>query len=119
MRILVVEDDDNTRTGLVEILTLEGFEVTAVASAEAAANMLNLDFSIVLTDLRLPGGSGLDLIKNVRQTGREVFCILMTAFSTPESYLEGKNLGVNAWLNKPISIDKLLSLLQMFDSVPI
>lgn len=118
-RILLVEDDENTREGLAEILTGEGFGVDSFACAEAIPARTGQQIDVLLTDLRLPGKSGIEIVREIKNNGQDVFCIIMTAFSTPECYLEGKRLGVNAWLSKPLNIDKLLSLLQKFNSVPI
>ena len=93
--ILIVEDDRNTLSGLVEILSDEGYEVTGVESAENALPLLrNRQFDVLLTDLRLPGMDGKDLFKTSRQIIPEMKTIVITAYSSVKEAVELMKNGV-------------------------
>ncbi len=109
--ILIVEDDPNTRLGLGEILSDEGFDVHLAADAEIARSYNAQDFDIVLSDLHLPGKDGLELLTAMKRENPTLATIIMTAYSTTECYIEGRRLGVDAWLTKPLNIESLVSLL--------
>ncbi|MFQ5648813.1 MAG: response regulator [bacterium] len=115
-RILIVEDDCNTRVGLSEILSEEGYDIVAVETAEAALERIETDIDILLSDLRLPCKSGLELVKEFKSLRPALIAIIMTAYSTPECYIEGKDIGVEAWLTKPLNVENLLSLLKKTQS---
>ena len=111
-RILIVEDDRNTRLGLGEILSGEGFRVRLAADAEQALALGLHGTDVLLSDLRLPGKSGLDLAELVKKAYPEVAVIIMTAYSTSDTCLDGKNVGVDVWLTKPLDIERLIDLLK-------
>ena len=85
--ILLVEDDTNTRFGLAEILTSEGYDVVLAEDADEALEKVDRETDLVLTDLQLPGMSGLEMLNQMRQQYPELLSIIMTAFSTPETKL--------------------------------
>ncbi|MFQ5753393.1 MAG: response regulator, partial [bacterium] len=83
--ILLVEDDVNTRTGLFEILTEEGYHVeSAEDGADALKIMESGIIDLLLSDLRLPDLSGLELHEKVKRVHPELITIIMTAYSFPE-----------------------------------
>ncbi len=107
--ILLVEDDTNTRFGLAEILTSEGYDVVVAEDAEEAFEKVDWETDLLLSDLQLPGISGLALWNQSRQRYPELVSIIMTAFNTPENKLQAEDSGVFSFLNKPLNIDHLLS----------
>ena len=110
--ILLVEDDTNTRFGLAEILTSEGYDVVLAEDAEEALEKVDWDADLLLSDLQLPGISGLALWNQARQRYPELVSIIMTAFNTPENKLQAEDSGVFSFLNKPLNIDQLLSAIE-------
>ncbi len=110
--VLVVEDDQNTRSGLVEILTLEGFEVKSACDGRSALRTASSGMDILLTDLRLPDISGIDLVEKLQMDATAFVPIMMTAYGTPELYRRGEMLGIHTWLRKPLDIEELLRLLR-------
>jgi len=106
--ILVVDDEQTQRTVLAGFLRKRGFEVLQAASvkdglAEVAARPVDL----VLTDLRMPGRGGLDLLEAVRKINPEVPVIVMTAFGTVASAVDAMKRGAADYLAKPIDLDEL------------
>lgn len=107
--ILLVEDDYNTRFGLREILSCEGYDVVLTEDAEQAIEKVDWKTDLLLSDLQLTGMSGLELWNQVRQQYPELVSIIMTAFSAPETKLQAEESGVFSFLDKPLNIDHLLS----------
>jgi len=110
--ILLVEDDYNTCFGLGEILASEGYDVVLAEDADEALEKVDRETDLVLTDLQLPGMSGLEMLNQMRQQYPELLSIIMTAFSTPETKLQAEESGVFSFLNKPLNIDHLLSAME-------
>jgi len=107
-RILIVEDDANTLSGLVEILRDEGYETVGVKTGKEALKILENDyFDILLTDLRLPDINGLSLYEQTRATRAEMKTIVMTAFSSVKDAVEAMKKGVYEYLTKPLNLDEL------------
>ncbi len=110
--ILLVEDDTNTRFGLAEILTSEGYDVVLAEDAGEALEKVDWETDLLLSDLQLPGISGFALWNQARQRYPELVSIIMTAFNTPENKLQAEDSGVFSFLNKPLNIDHLLSAIE-------
>src|SRR5690349_8455812 len=110
---LIVEDDPNSLSGLSAILAADGFSVdTAATLAEARAALTRFIPDVVLIDLNLPDGSGLDLLHNLpAQPDGVVPVIVMTGNATVESAIEGLRHGIWDYLLKPVNIPRLRSLL--------
>ncbi len=107
--ILLVEDYYNTRFGLGEILSSEGYDVVLAEDAEEAIEKVDWKTDLLLSDFQLPLMSGLELWNQIRQQYPELVSIIMTAFSTPETKLQAEESGVFSFLSKPLNIDHLLS----------
>jgi len=111
--ILLVEDDKNTRDGLFKYLSECHYDVNAVDSAEAAIEALTKHSpEIVLTDLKLPKATGLDLLKHVKKLYPNIIVILLTAYGTVDNAVEAMKLGAYDYLNKPVNLDELEHLLE-------
>jgi DNA-binding response OmpR family regulator len=107
--ILVVDDEPVERQTLTEILRLEGYHVAAVANGEAAVDYVRLNpVDLILLDLRMPGMSGLDVIKVINRTLPEVEIILFTAHGSMESAIEALRNRVQDYLLKPASPTQIL-----------
>jgi two-component system, NtrC family, response regulator HydG len=111
---LIVEDDPNSLSGLSAILAADGFSVdTATTLAEARAALTRFIPDVVLVDLNLPDGSGLDLLQHLpaQPPGGALPVIVMTGNATVESAIEGLRHGIWDYLLKPVNIPRLRSLL--------
>lgn len=111
--IVLVEDDDGLRHALVKMLAVSGFRVLAFASAEHARDAAAWDHAACLVaDIRLSGISGLDLIRSLRQSGRHMPAIVITAAPTAQVRNMAKNLGVRTFLEKPVRGNLLVAAIR-------
>jgi DNA-binding NtrC family response regulator len=107
--ILVVDDEKNQREILETILSGEGYDVTTASSGEAAMKFVaDRHFDLVLTDLKMTGMSGLDLLKQLTDFDRSIIVILLTAHGTIDSAVDALRLGAFEYLQKPYDREKLL-----------
>jgi two-component system response regulator PilR (NtrC family) len=107
-RILVVDDERSMRDFLEILLQREGHDVLSCGSAEQALSALESDdFDIVISDIRMPGMSGIDLLNRVQDLAPETLVILITAHGTTESAVEAMKLGAYDYLTKPCSVDEI------------
>src|SRR6187397_3652846 len=107
--ILVVDDEKNQREILETILSGEGYDVTTASSGEAAMKFVEARrFDLVLTDLKMTGMSGLDLLKELTNYDKSVIVILLTAHGSVDSAVDALRLGAFEYLQKPYDSEKLL-----------
>jgi two-component system, NtrC family, response regulator AtoC len=103
--ILVVDEEADLKHLIVEHLTLEGFEVDAASSAEEATEKLSrTTFDVVVTDLMLPGKSGVVLLEETLARSPETIVIMMTGDATIETAVEAMKKGAYNYLGKPIEL---------------
>ncbi|MCL4428620.1 MAG: sigma-54 dependent transcriptional regulator [Deltaproteobacteria bacterium] len=106
--ILVVDDDVNYRTILSNFLKNEGYDVESANSEEEAVNRLEKDFfNIIISDLKLPGKSGIELLKTVKSRSKDVEMIILTAFGSVDSAVAALKMGACDYLVKPLSLEEL------------
>jgi DNA-binding NtrC family response regulator len=107
--ILVVDDEKNQREILETILSGEGYDVTTASSGEAAMKFVaDRHFDLVLTDLKMTGMSGLDLLKELTDFDKSIIVILLTAHGSVDSAVDAMRLGAFEYLQKPYDSEKLL-----------
>ena len=107
--ILVVDDEKNQREILETILSGEGYDVTTASSGEAAMKFVEARrFDLVLTDLKMTGMSGLDLLKELTDYDKSIIVILLTAHGSVDSAVDALRLGAFDYLQKPYDSEKLL-----------
>ena len=113
-RILVVEDRESLAQMLRESLESEGFRVECAPNRKAGLECVRGGdrFVAILTDLRLPDGEGIDILKESREVDPECPVIVMTGFGTVENAVDAMKLGAFDFIQKPIDIDHLLILLR-------
>jgi DNA-binding response OmpR family regulator len=109
-KVLVVDDDEESRHLLCEVLEANGYVVSAVADGVAAREALTRDgeYRIVIADLRMPNGTGLDLIRNLREQKSKHEIILMSSFISAAERKLAQELGTHALLEKPFRLSDLL-----------
>ena len=107
-RVLIVEDEEKLRRVMQLQLASAGFEVDQAGTAEQGLKMVDRA-DLVLTDLRLPGMDGLDLLARIRQQNTVVPVVIMTAFGSIETAVEAMKRGATDFLLKPFSLDHLMT----------
>ncbi len=110
--ILIVDDDRGMVKTLADILKIKGFNVdTAYSGDEALIKAEKIGFDCIISDIKMPGINGVELMKAVREFRPEVPVVLMTAYSTDKLVMEGLEEGAIAALAKPLDLDNLLGFL--------
>lgn len=108
-RVLVVDDEKNIRVTLCAFLQRAGYEVDTAEDAIRARTLLTSGgWDVVVTDIVLPGASGVDLMKSIRATAPTVQVIMMTGEPTVETAAEAVRAGAHDYLTKPIGKDAIL-----------
>src|ERR1041384_710330 len=110
-RILVVEDEEKLRRVLELQLTSAGFDVDKAGTAEEGLKVVDRA-DLVLTDLKLPNMSGLEMLASIRRQNAQVPVVVMTAFGSIESAVETMKAGANDFLLKPFCLDALMQVIQ-------
>ncbi len=111
-RILVVDDEANARTALAELLRDEGFDVETAADAfKALGKYEAFNPHVVVTDLKMPGMDGIELVKKIRSMEDPATVVVMTAFGAVSSAVDAMRSGATDYLTKPINFDELLVVL--------
>ena len=109
--VLIVDDDANTREALVALVQAEGFTAAAAGSvAEARIQLVRQRPDVVLMDLRLPDGSGMDLFDDLEDRA-SIEIILITGHASVESAVEALRLGASDYLTKPVNLQRLKAVL--------
>jgi len=114
LSVLVVDDERNQRETLADILRDEEYFVTTAENVNMALDLLMQEcFDVVLTDFRMPGGSGMDVAKKALQVCPESAVLIMTAFADVHSVIEAMRIGVLDYMLKPLNVDSLLQKLSL------
>lgn len=110
--LLVVEDKGAMQQMLEATLTGEGFEVDIVSNGkEAIEKVHNRRYDLVLTDLKLPGADGIEVLSKVKEIDPEMSVIVMTAYGTVETAVEAMKIGAFDFITKPFDTDRLSLLI--------
>jgi two-component system response regulator RegA len=108
--ILVVEDDDAFRSVLVSALDVRGYDVTGVADAASAVKLARRDSpEMAVVDLRLPDGSGLDVVRQLKEIDPATTVVVLTGYGSIATALEAVRLGAAHYLTKPTDADRILA----------
>ncbi len=107
--ILVADDEALARQSIAEVLQEEGYQVYEAADGNAALKILDeVDVELVLSDLRMPGADGLEVLKKVREAYPQTMVMLMTAYASVETVVAALRLGAQDYLLKPLLLDDVL-----------
>lgn len=111
-RVLIVDDEENTRIGLVKLLGQEGYQAEAVANgSEALEHLSTQQVDLIITDINMPEMNGLIFLRELNQSYPEMKVIMITAYGGVDSYLEAINLGAFEYLNKPVKLNDLKAIM--------
>jgi len=109
--ILVVDDDEGVRENLAELFGLIGYSVLTAASATEAMEALRKHaVDLLLTDYRMPGPNGVELIESARRAKPGLRAVLMTAFGDTFTEIDSVRRGAIGYLNKPFEADEITGL---------
>ncbi|MFT3867193.1 MAG: sigma-54 dependent transcriptional regulator [Nibricoccus sp.] len=110
--VLIVDDEKHTREGLQQALE-DNYDVTVASSADEAFNLFDAqEFDVILTDLRMPGKSGLKVIDKALTLPNHPAVLMMTAYGNIETAVEAMKRGAVDFLTKPVNIERLEVLIQ-------
>jgi two-component system response regulator PilR (NtrC family) len=108
LRLLVVDDEPDLRTLYELTLLREGYDVECAGSVEEGWALLQsrgqAGYQLVITDMRLPDGTGLDLLRRMDEAGRREKAIIITAYGSPENAVEALKAGAYDYLTKPVDL---------------
>ncbi len=108
VKILVVDDDDNLRETLSELLEIEGYDVYQASGAkESLALVANNNFNVILMDYNLVDGTGLDVVQQIRTFNNESQIIMMTAYASLDTALKAIQESVYDFMIKPVRLEDL------------
>jgi DNA-binding response OmpR family regulator len=109
-RILLVEDDLALRTGLVDSLVQEGYEVQSASEGQSGQELILTEtFDLAILDLMMPGRSGLEILRKARESGLSLPILLLTARGDESDKVLGLELGADDYVTKPFSLRELLA----------
>jgi len=112
-KILIVEDEEAIRIGLVDVLVFHGFEAdTAVDGNSGLQKSLTGKYDLILLDVMLPGIDGFEICNRIREQDREQAIIMLTAKTSEEDIIEGLKLGADDYVAKPFSVAQLILRIQ-------
>jgi two-component system, NtrC family, response regulator PilR len=107
-RLLVVDDEPDLRTLYELTLLREGYDVESAGSVEEGWALLSQQgapgYQLLITDMRLPDGSGLDLLRRLEENGRSEKAVVITAYGSPENAVEALKAGAYDYLTKPVDL---------------
>ena len=109
-RVLIVDDEKNARDALAELLGDEHVTQVAADGASALAAIESFDPDVVLTDLKMPGIDGIELVRRGRKVARHAAFVVMTAFGSVESAVRALKEGADNYLTKPLDLDSVSAL---------
>ncbi|HTE53746.1 MAG TPA: sigma-54 dependent transcriptional regulator [Kofleriaceae bacterium] len=112
-RILIVDDEANARTALADLLRDEGYAVeTAADGFKALPKLEDFGPDLLLTDLRMPGMDGLDLVRKARDIDPETAAVVMTAHGAVDTAVAAMRQGAADYLTKPINVEELVIVIE-------
>jgi two-component system response regulator PilR (NtrC family) len=108
LRVLVVDDEQSMRDMLRIVLRRDGYDVAVAANGtEAIDHLQRHPVDLLLSDIRMPGVSGVDVLRVAKDVNRDIVAIMMTAFASTDTAVEALRLGANDYFTKPFSMDEL------------
>jgi len=110
--ILIVDDEKSMRDFLKILLAKEGYEVVTAADGEQALNVLaETDVNLVISDIRMPGIDGLELLARIKDSEEDIPVIMITAFASPNDAVQAMKSGAYDYISKPFNVDEIKSVI--------
>ena len=112
-KILVVEDEVAIRTGLIDVLVYNGYDVDyADNGTEGLEKALTGQYHLLLLDVMLPGMDGYEVCQKIREKNQDLAIIMLTAKTSDDEIIHGLSLGADDYVNKPFSVRQLVLRIQ-------
>ena len=112
-RLLIVEDEETLCDSLKRVLVREGYAVDTVGNAEAAFEVFEKGFyDVIITDIILPGITGIELLKRIKDQSREQIVIIMTAYASLETAVEALRNGAYDYVVKPVLHEEIKQIVK-------
>ena len=113
--LLVVDDEAVIREGMRRILAAQGYHVETSASGRTAIEKIQeQDFDVVITDLKMPGMDGIEVLKTIRILQPEVPVIIITGYSTVDTAVEAMKKGACGFIDKPFTESDILRRIMLY-----
>jgi DNA-binding NtrC family response regulator len=113
IKILVVDDDASIRNMLSIVLKNSGYDAAAADSGESALKRLKTEtFHLIISDIKMPGISGIELLKKIKVINPEIPVIMITAFASANDAVEAMKLGAEDYITKPFNLDELKLIIE-------
>lgn len=110
--ILIVDDEKSMRDFLKILLTKEGYDVVTAADGEQALTVLaDTKVNLVITDIRMPGIDGLELLARIKDQPEDMPVIMITAFASPNDAVQAMKNGAYDYISKPFNVDEIKSVI--------
>jgi DNA-binding response OmpR family regulator len=117
MKILLLEDDELFNETITEFLTDNGHEITSAFNVDEAVDVtFEMIFDLYLFDINLPDGSGVKLLKSLRESGDITPAIFLTSYTDKKTLSQGFDAGCNDYIKKPADLDELLLRVNVYNS---
>ncbi len=108
IKILLVDDDDSLRDMLSIVLKKEGYDVVSLENAMLALKILKKrSFDLIISDIKMPGISGIKLLSKIKSINNEIPIIMITAYASTNDAVEAMKLGAEDYITKPFNLDEL------------
>ncbi len=112
-RILVVDDERSMQEFLEIFLRREGFDVTTAGDVDAALVAIDSDdFDLVITDIQMPGRTGLDLLREIKERSPETLVLMITAFASTDTAIAAMKEGAYDYITKPFKVDEIRLIIE-------
>jgi two-component system response regulator PilR (NtrC family) len=112
-KILVIDDEQGMRDFLSIMLKKEGYDVVAAENGNDALKAVQTEiFDLVISDVKMPGLNGIDVLKTVKEVSSETIVIMITAYATAETAVEAMKLGAYDYITKPFKVDEIKLIIQ-------
>ncbi len=113
IRVLIVDDEEDFATALVERLRRRGFAADAVFNGQAALERLSASpYDVAVLDLKMPGIDGLTALREIKRAGLEVAVVVLTGHGTVASGIDGMQIGAADFLQKPVDLEALCTAIR-------
>jgi len=113
-KILIVDDEQDTRELFATVLAAEGYQITVAEDGARALSLFKTDtFDLVITDLKMPGSDGLQLLREIRKSGSNADVITATGYGEVDSYISAMSLGAVEYIHKPVRVKELRDIVQL------